>query len=166
MSAGKVGLVFAAFALAFSVAPDARADHARASIAAFLFTPFGHATQTPGYVSVLYYGVNPEKRMPTAWLAANVVTSLLGGGVGIATLREAWNADNPSHDTTPYALAGASVVTGSAVVIIASALQTARPRAKPAARADTTLRSLVALPTGGVAPNGASTAGLSIAGRF
>src|SRR5687767_5047705 len=132
MSSGKVGLVSAAFTLAFSVAPDARADHAGAAIAAVLLTPFGHGMQTPGYVSIIYYAANHEKPMPTEWLAANVVTSLIGGGAGILTMSEAWRDHVAPDDTSAYGWAGVSVVTGSAVVIIASILQTARPREKPA----------------------------------
>jgi len=162
----RVFVASAAAALTLSVAPAARANHEGAVYATVFLTPLGHLTLLPGYLSAGYYASEDRKPMPLPWMIANGGTSLLAGSAGVFTMGLAFKDGVEAKWVAIGGTAGASVLIGSAIVFTASLLQGARPSGQSSGSVDSALRSLVVLPTGGVTPNGASTAGLSIAGRF
>jgi hypothetical protein len=163
----KLGLFCCAFAVIVGAGRDARADDLGAVIAFVVGTPVGHLTQATGYGSIIYYAAESDKPMPIPWTVANFGTSVLGGSVGVLTMYAAFAGNVSPKWSAITGLAGASILAGSAVVVTASLMQSARPSEKKSARREHDIaRSLVVLPTGGLSPKGGSTAGIALAGRF
>jgi hypothetical protein len=129
---------FAAACAIVTAAGQARADH---ELELFLLvggTPMAHSTLLPGYISTVMYGLNTHERMPIPWTVMNSITGAMGASFGVLQLAVGVAESTGSSDKKqlrPFNIAaGASAIAGSAVVITATILQTARPKTQEQAR--------------------------------
>src|SRR5262245_6979571 len=67
--------------------------HSSDAFVIVILTPVGHAMLLPAYVSTIYYGAAPEKKMPLGWAIPNLVAATGTGALGVFSFAALENGD-------------------------------------------------------------------------